>query len=403
MSGRKYLIVPESDNGWIAVDPDTQIISELGLKDFQDEPQARSYFSFFDRSGVSWVSINSQIMNHSENSDEVLGLAIHEDFHHYRQTSTWFPQGRRVTELPLRWEPRLYRAQIERLLRWAIEDSKNRNLALSKAKYWYHLWEKNFPDEVASSTDGYEGSAEFAEKVGIALGKTSCQISETELRTLVARSLLKEMPLSQLNTLPQLDHEGYRLGSLAAFLLRFDLQNSDWLRNIENAVSPLESLMKNVATELTDEAQAGDLTNFKKQSEDKQKEVSETLSPLLDYINNPDLMFLSLPSQWQQGALSYRGFYFLNDLELQVSIMGQNFALQGEAGKMNVLNGAITLQTESPCVEGYGWTFPILKSQLKISEKGSFTVNSKIVSGEITGNIVKDAKGRDWLCASPWK
>lgn len=403
MSGRKYLLVSEPDSSWVAVDPDSDKIYELDAKNFQDKPEARSYFSFFDHSGSKWVSVNSNFLRGSLDPNDLLGLAVHEDFHQHRQESSWFPSGHRVTELPLSWEPRYYRAQIDLYLRKAIENPSLRDQVLPKAKYWYDLWRLQFPNEVSSTTDGYEGSAKFAEEVGIALANYGCEISNTDLRSKVAGLLLKEVSLLELRGTARLDSEGYRIGSQSAFILRFDLGNKDWLASIEKSIGPLESLMNLVPESTSDNEPSPYLEIFKTQTANQQKEVDLSLDSTIQKIKNQNRIFVSVPHDWRQGSLSYRGFYLLKDIGIDLSILGQNFTLSGEAGTINVLDGAVDLSIESPCPTSYGWTFPILQSEQTLTADGKFSISSEKINGTLSAELIKDTQGRTWLCAKPFR
>ncbi len=96
-------------------------------------------------------------------------------FFHNQAQKSWTRDGvgSRGTLYPVDWKPRLYRRMIFDNLKNYL--SLQNTTSSQKARYWFEKWTREYPEEVKASTDGYEGTARYAESLAKIIVRTGCR------------------------------------------------------------------------------------------------------------------------------------------------------------------------------------------------------------------------------------
>ena len=132
-----------------------QVDQKRSFKILDDEiPQSQSatnaMFSFMSVGDQKWMAVNRSFSVWEPTPHSVFALGVHEAFHRISQANwQWRSGGMRGTQIPPRWEPRIYRAYLYKNLKDYFLESRPESL--QRAKYWYDLWKTNFPYENEST------------------------------------------------------------------------------------------------------------------------------------------------------------------------------------------------------------------------------------------------------------
>lgn len=376
---------------------------------------SQGMYSFFSIGEQSWMSINNVENTDSDlprTFEEIVNdtyrLAIHEGFHEAMQNQKdWkYGSGSRGTFVPIRWEPRYYRHMIYENLSSAYLNKADTLLSLQRAKYWFEKWKTEFPEEVESTTDGYEGSAQYVDMVAMGLVTISCKASESELHNY----MINKMPeiFMGIDSAMQgfyfmLDSEGYVLGSMAALLLRKLNADPAWHNELAEATSPVEILLSNIEEKFEDVNEVTKI-KFVETHYKEQKKVDEQLSETYKAISEDKKIFISIPNQWRtkKGSVRYRGFF--DDIQKQInfSVLGQDmvFLSVDQMSRLETLKGVIALRLETnPCKNQGPWNYVFGQQEVQLEGINKISINSSKAKGALIGKVVQDEKRQSWFCA----
>lgn len=369
-------------------------------------------YSFFTLADQKWMAINTEVssqyiknLTFEKIVSRIIKLTVHESFHHTVQTS-WpkTSSSPRGTLVPVRWEPRFYRAMIFKNLELAYADRKNSGISLQRTKYWYNKWLREFENEAQGTTDGYEGSARYADVVADALTNLGCEASEELIHSSILAIQNVMGVTSFLNgTMFGFDTEGYAVGAMAALILRRDHDQTDWKALVSLRQTPLEILMRNVQ-ERVEEIDEEFKQRFVNTQLEVQSEIDGYLGETYSNLDAEDSFLISLPYTWlgNDGAsYSFVGFYVDLNRGLNFSVLDEALKFQS-ADKLSFLESAVNAaylrQIKTPCKDS-SWVFPIARKNIKKETGGKYKIESHFFKGELAGKILKADDNRNWLCA----
>ena len=228
----------------------------------QNHFESKSHFeitSINKKKGViiKW-SENPKDLAFSLTSDKAFSLLVHEAFHvcdqshkHWEKVDELKKGVDRFSQKTEGCTPRKYRAYIRHYLEKALKKGINSDgykTALQKAAWWNKEYRKKFPEEfkLANIGDIVEGSAEFATVRAKALREKGCQAREEELQKAYSKHYFKGRGRYP-KVLETPDSEAYNIGSLASALLEKS-SSPGWHKKIEEGVSPVQLLLKDIPT-----------------------------------------------------------------------------------------------------------------------------------------------------------
>ncbi len=397
-----FVFVDEEDGELVALSTaQNQVLSFK--RELMPASALRSVFANFKVEGQNWMAINTQKISLRKGAtfDEVVAesyqLAVHEAFHNTMQIN-WTQPEARGTFIPIKWEPRFYRAMIYNNLLQAFINTGNNQGDLSRARFWYDQWSQNFPEEVAITADGYEGTAKYTEILADTFRQIGCHASPAELQTTLIKQI-KELQLGFTDgTNSSLDGEGYEIGSLAAFLLR-QQNNSSWYGEVAKGVTPLAQLLVSYQpmTETVDDAYK---IAFMKTREDEQGRVDVFVGAAYRLFGTPDAQYVSIPKKWRPAG-SFSPFNFYVDPKLNITLMPMfgemEFADLKSGSSLKSLQRAVYLEIENPCDQN-GWSMVVAKSEVSVTSN-KYEIKNKFVQGTLAGSIKIGRGGQSWLCA----
>lgn len=378
-------------------------ISELKLSEV---PQGafESLYSFpvFDgaTAGAFYFSSEDQ-ENYSYNlTDQALRLIIHESFHRFGQAN-WklAATAQRGTLYPMNGLPRLYRRMMFGRLNEYFSSGGKDLKGLAKAAFWNQQWKKDFPTDQANALDQMEGTAKYVELVAAILTEGGCGLTEKEIFNILIDEFSGEYR-SFLRVPFQAEFEGYDIGALAAFSLRFVRNKRGWEDRVAKGESPLDLILEGVDP-MNDEIPLGLKIPMMKAAQEKNHRYAELLKPDIELAKSKDSVRL-VPSDtsFQAGAFTSRGFFQLQEIQGVVAIALAAPVKFSERGwQLNVgpekllLSGA----KANPCSGEYFIVVP--KSDLKLNTIG-IEVNLPGLKGSMPGAMKIDSKGRQWFCDS---
>jgi hypothetical protein len=326
---------PSKNDSWIwdASTNNTQSISNSELP----ASAIGSSYEFFDLNGHKAMSLNME-----EGMTKVFELGVHEFFHHIGQENWTSNQtGGRGTLYPLDGEPRFYRRMIYDNLRQYFQSGNQ--VSLGRAKYWFDKWANEFSNETQSTTDGYEGTAEYVETMAAAVAKLGCSATDEQIKAAVINEVTTDFGFSVSGQHLALDSEGYEIGGLAALILRFNgFELSEWNRRMATGETPLQVLLESVAPVV--ETPPAELRDTFVQAAQK---TNEERRPILDddisNWNNKLYVRVPAPYNWLQSNLMPKFFAHSSELDLDLyplstdhqyvspSSDGSNFRLKTDA------------------------------------------------------------------------
>lgn len=385
----------------IALDIDhTLSIYPISLDDLEGGEGARSTYAFFESNGKNWVSVNQAYSDDSKGEFGLFELGAHEIFHHVGQKN-WKNKssGGRGTQIPIHWEPRYYRAMLQKNLREAFIEPENRVVSMGKAKYWFTKWKNEFPLEVNSTTDGYEGTASYAEAISVALAKDGCDAAEGQLRSYATSVVKKDMSLiNSIRRATDLSIEGYSIGSLASFLLRWDAPVEQWEKRVEVGESPVEILLQD--TEVVIEEADNKLSEeFEAMAAEISRLATTEIGEAQKIMTSDSLVMLMLPRSWKPGSTGYNGFYVDTETSINYGVISDELNFVSGENRLKSEIGLVTVRfnTTHPCEE-YGWTIPVRVSDV-VAMGSKFIVSGDKIAGTTAGKMKLSSDGVKWLCA----
>lgn len=371
-----------------------------------------SVYSFFSIENQSWMSVNSESYNFGnpnppildEMISETFKLAVHEAFHEAMQNEWISREGSRGTFVPIKWEPRYYRAMIYKNLVEVYTESKSSQVALQKAKYWFDKWAKDYPEEVLSTTDGYEGSAQYSEVIASFFSNLSCNINDNQLSQKISEAMPNDV-IGQRSVLSgyafQLDGEGYELGALAALILRRDSESMDWHQRIAKGETPLEILLQNAEPKFQEVDEKFKEIFLGTQMKNQAK-IDNLLSETYSALKEKDKVFLSVPRLWKStGSTRYKGFFIDKALDVTFSIFAQDmtFVSPDKISKIDLKQQSAALSKTSPCDINSPFNFVMGTQDITVEDSNKISIHGKNLTGSLMGKPVKDKNGNSWFCA----
>ncbi|MGE3262272.1 MAG: hypothetical protein AB7K68_10875 [Bacteriovoracia bacterium] len=367
-----------------------------------------AYFFFKQKDGSEWMSINTALdlstgpkRNPEEVAKDNFRLAIHEGFHWVAQKNWHIYEGNRGTELPIRWEPRLYRSIMFSQLKAALAEKNQTETQLRKARYWYDRWSSEYPDEVISTADGYEGSARYSDWTGYALSELGCDASEAQLSVFVQSILDSNYGFAMNGDLFAFDVEGYELGSLAAFLLRRDYVNDDWQEKLSEGQSPVAILLEKFSPVFS-EPDLAMQQKFKDSGKKFQEEADKLVGHATALLAAHGTVFVSIPRSWYLGSFSPLGFFIDRATNIQLVPMGMPLTFtspSGTSAMRSELNAVFLSNPQAPCGSPSDWQFAVSGTKIHFSETGQARLEDSFFSGNLSGVTAQSATGAQWFCA----
>lgn len=288
------LITPDKEESWVW-DADSQSVKKL-KNEYLPSSSLKSFYEFFNLDNKKAISI---LLEEKESTKSLMGLAVHEFFHNIVQEKWDIKQTSRGTIYPFSYEPRYFRRMIfDELKSYLLTGDIER---LEKANTWFKKWRHEYSDEFNSSTDGYEGSAEYVETIVTSLIQAGgCSATEEKLKQVVTDEVKNEFGSAFNGEVFMLDSEGYQLGALASIILRFENVDTDWQKKIALGRSPLELLFDNVKESYEREPNKLLENSFKKSAEKKNKEIKDLLGSNPAALDDKNFVRVYLPFEWLQ-------------------------------------------------------------------------------------------------------
>ncbi len=392
-AGVTVVVVNEKRAQQLAIDLDSRQVYRIKNEDLPGG--AFATYSFFEFKGRKAISVNQNYSTYVTESRSVFALGSHESFHFLGQKNWAGRSSGRGDFIPVRWEPRYYRAMLQKNLKAAFFDRQNQIIHLRHAKFWFAKWTSEFPNESLATTDGYEGTAEYAEIIAKALATAGCNASESTLRSYAKKAVESSPDLLKSDYSYALDHEGYYVGSLAALILRFDRLEA-WTDRMSKGETPVEVLLENISA-LEQKSSERDVTKFKMLASDKQREVVRKIAPATSVMNY-DFTYVWVPGEWQLGALGYDGFFIDSKNGTMYSVISDPVSLRHKENVIEIKAGIVSVDPASHPCEGWGWNIPVLTVAVTQSSDGLFQIKTPRMRGTLRGTLKKDELGNKWLC-----
>lgn len=392
--GLQVIFVSKDDGGTWLWEASTDAFRPL-RNDQLPRAARGALYQFFEFQGKPTMSLNT-------NTDfplDLFELGVHEFFHNQAQASWQRPQGAggRGTLYPVRWEPRLHRRMILDRLKSYLATSDEREL--SRAKFWFEKWKTDAPAEALSTTDGYEGSADYVEKMAAAVAKHGCAASEDVLRQEIV-ALTATSGASVSGQFFALDSEGYEVGGLATLALRF--RQSDpraWAPRFATGATGLDILFENV-TATAETAPPELVTQFRDSERRINLEFGKLLDPDISNWGRTDHVRVALNFPWLQSNLQPRFFATSATLSMQLYPFAtpHRFLAPDGSSDYRFEPDAVVFGHYSPlCPRLFGYV--LVPASALQEQNGLFSLAAPRASGRIQGKIHTDPQGFQYLCA----
>lgn len=396
LKGYTIAIIDETRTNQLVIDYESGARSTVKLNDLPSE--VRTGHHFFTRNGRAWMSLAKSYNKSNPYPHSIFRLGVHEAFHRVSQNEWTWPAASQGEPLPIRGEPRFYRAMLNLNLKSAFLRPKSRELYLGRARHWYSKWRAEFPSEVRSSTDAQEGSARFAEYIAQGLVTKGCMASEAQLRQVAVEIVSSQVPnlLEGFGT-TELDAESYVIAPLAELILRFDSKIPDWQgKLVKGSVSPLEILFENVRA-VDEPANADDFQSFLDTAELRQDEANGILGLVRDRMSFRDSYYINIPGEWKAGATTYSVFYYEPRTKIRYSVFYGPEIFQMNGGRLESQEGMVAVQTLTPApCRKTGWVVPVLSEEV-LTENRGFKIDAEQIKGSVPGTL-RESNGQRWIC-----
>ena len=367
---------------------------EIPIKDLPNPASAKSAYGFATKDGQTWMTLNRSYTKVEPLPHALFDLGSHEAFHMIGQRGWHYPSGRRGTKIPVRWEPRYYRYEMQKNLREAFLSPERAAELLGKARYWNERWKQEFPDEVAHNTDGYEGTARYVEYLASGIARSGCQMPEAELRKFVSARLQKEeLPDFYFSSS---DSEGYFAGSVASYILRWDQRSPGWEKELVEGTTPVDILLAKYEP-MEDAGSESVRHSFRNYAMMRQDNIDEKIGATRALVEQKDSVWISLSMQEGAGggSVTSRGHYVDDSVGLTYQVMVSQLTWQNTLRSADGLI-AIWLTGDRPCGPEVHQAVVVAASEVK-ETNGHFEVNGAKIKGTVRGEK-KLAGGRTWIC-----
>lgn len=377
-------------------------------------PSHESWFGYFKIENQNWMFINTELLqqkshfvNEEQLFEKAFKLAIHESFHNTTQ-KRWnrLSRGSRGTFLPIKYQPRLYRNLLFQSLVEAAENPNDVNPYLAQAKYWFDKWISEAPEEKKSTTDGYEGTARYADLMGYGFSVLGCTDSSSQDVFSSALGFLKgPKGHGAVNgDYFEFDLEGYPIGAIASLLLDRLQLNNNWQAQVADGATPLELLMQNVTEATPSEIPADLIEKFNATQTQEQQTVDDYLNPTYRALELPHY-FVSIPMSWSNldNAVTFNGFFIDVAHQYNLSVLAEPLNFNSSTNDKEFLNAsdkAVSFEfayTPNVCTQESYWTFVV--SHDDVSLNGNLAkLSGATLNGTATSTLKTDENGNSWLC-----
>jgi len=336
---------------------------------------------------------------------DTISLAIHEGFHNVGQDG--FHESELMSSwgntYPAAWEPRYMRQQIIAALSRVLFSSDAE--ALGAARYWYDRMLKCYPEEVRTSgpVDIVEGTAEYVETVGTALGVIGCESTEAELIT-KAKQICQQQVCEGSKGEFHTESEPYRIGALAGLLLR-QRDMPQWQELVARGTTPLDLLLKDVQP-LPQQDDQELLDKVKKYYEEENRRMGRIIETFFRQMESPEYYILAIPVGWAAGSFSTDGFVRVTRKDKQrLLVLGMSVALESPdrsaSGEISGLT-MLEISTESPRGAEPLLVFPIEKKACVRKDGRSSIDTAHLKLRTIKPEVLETDSGREWLFLQPY-
>jgi hypothetical protein len=348
-------------------------------------------FAYLTFEGQKAVSLKM-----SSDANQIFNMAAHEGFHHLGQTGWAQRHAGRGTDYPILAKPRLYRRMLFMRLKENFLAKNSAPQSLRKAAYWFNRWKSEFPGENLATADGYEGTARYVELMSSQVAGFGCAASDETLYTSLSSSLDDLMGHSISGESLSLDGEGYDIGSLAAFTLRFFAADKTWFAKMQTALTPVDILLQNVEP-LDDSLVSEDEQRFDSLAKGATAQIATWIEPDATHWNDPSFIRIGLSSSEIQGSYSPYGFFQL-DSKSALRVIPLADAATFKTGAQIIVankNAVFFSVANAPCLSD----FTALAKATDVQITGTEVhVNTGKVIGTFSGSQFKDKQGMTWVC-----
>lgn len=322
---------------------------------------------------------------------------VHEGFHHVGQRNWTRKAGRsRGTLVPLKTEPRIYRRMLyQRLEDYFLSKGANKK-ALAQAALWFKKWSTEYPKEVASTMDGSEGTARYVESTAEALAVAGCGSTEDQLRAEVTKIMERE--IRPRGVWSALDSEGYSIGGLAGFILRFQQKDESWHQKVTTGATPVEILLADVNPE--DDVADAEISKLYDDAISLQNAlIGIRIDHDVDLYQKAETIRVSIPYGAGQGSYSPHGFYLPEQVPGVTAIpLAEGSRYKSGSWEVTVKESTVLFTDEkTPCTPGY----VVALEQTQVQVNGArATLASSLIQGSIEGEWKTDESNRKFFCGS---
>lgn len=275
-------------------------------------------------------------------------------------------------------------------------DKKNAPVLLGQAKYWYDQWLIADPSEKNATTDGYEGTARYVDSMVTALDELGCGASEERIAEAVANDM-EVVYGHQMVGFSGLDSEGYPVGSMASYILRFRFPEIPWQKQVTTGKTPVEILL-NAVTPIPNAPDAAAVTNITAVMKKQTLEVEGYVRPTKEQMKKSSAVYVAVPGQFMKTSFSPKGFYIERATKIQFTPMAQPivFQLPGDSKLKAQADAVFFNGVESPCEDA--WLFVVDASNIQEQGGGRVSLSHPLFQGQFRAEAKKDRAGNTWLC-----
>ena len=232
----------------------------------------------------------------------------------------------------------------------------------------------------------------------MAVSDLGCGAGENALKSRVIELLQKDKsPYATAKKMLELDTEGYYVGSLAAFILRYIDKGADWRTQIETGVSPVDLALKGRAP--LDEPSDEKLKSaYDDAAASANQKIGAILDPELALYKDPSSVHVVMGRSILISTYSPSGFYLPSALP-GMSVAPLAFPLKTDdvPATLNLApEKAIffELRSDAPC---RGMSFVIPAPSAKFADH-SISFSADKASGAFRGTLAHDAAEKTWFC-----
>ena len=302
------------------------------------------------------------------------------------------------TTYPMDDSPQYYRRMIFDNLQKYLASQEQEHLR--KAKYWFDKWATEHPDEVISSTDNVEGTAQYMETMAQALAGLGCSSTDEELKNHVLAQVESKFGNSVSGQYFALDLEGYDIGGLGSLILRFSNTDlADWNQKITEGEDPLEVLFEGVTP-----VPENDDKNLREDFIYTATIMNEKYGLLLDddieNYSNKDYIRVSAPGYWIQSTMSPQFFAYSSEIGKAMYPYAEDhhFLSPIEDGSDYIFktNAVVIPHDRSPCSEIYD--FVLVSNEAINIENRVAHVTNEVIEGRLVGELKEDGQGYSYFC-----